>query len=209
MHTFAYYLVAAAVTAAVYVSLVTTQPMETADFVSLSTSLYSCSNGNPGVAKKYANGWGTLDGDWYGIAANADGSSCDCLRSSYEVYGKKNDRMSESSLFLYDGSTYGWNSTLDELRRGKWERSEYEGKRPSWTEVWDVGVFDGERYFGLYFCGDICSATRKGWAVVYKEGPEASDEFLGVARRSMRNAGLLDHGRFEAINQTSCTYFWW
>ena len=195
-----------AVAGAVVVARSSSSP--TFEGTSLSRKLYSCENGNPGVAEEYAEGWGTIDGVWYGIASNDDGSVVGCLHSEYEIRHKR-DRVTEMTLFDYDDDVYGWNSTLVELARGKWERSEYEGKRPSWMVVYDVGVYDGERWWGCYFCGDVCAATRHGWAVVYKEGAEASDAFLRVARKSMRDHGLLEDGTFKAINQTACEYTWW
>ena len=202
--------VAVALSLAVVATVAATQRFSSPGYeaVSLSRTLYQCENGSPGVAKRYDEGWGDISGIWYGIAANGDGAALACLHAEYEIRDRR-DRALESVLFDYDDEVYGWNSTLVELARGKWERSEYEGKRASWMTAYDVGEYEGERWWGSYFCGDVCKVTRRGWAVVYKEGPEASDAFLRVARASMRDHGLLDDGTFKAINQTACAYTWW
>ena len=52
-----------------------------AELIARSDGLYSCSNGDPGIATRYRNGeWGTVDGDWYVLAQTADAGDYDCCR---------------------------------------------------------------------------------------------------------------------------------
>ncbi len=77
-------------------------------------------------------------------------------------------------------------------------------ERRSWATVFDVGTFEGERWFGWYFCSDMLDITAKGYAAIYKEGSSASDAFVREARDKLKDAGLLRYGDFYRVKQFKC-----
>ncbi len=188
--------------------------------IARSDGLYSCSNGDPGIAARYRNGeWGTVDGDWYVLAQTADAGDYDCGRMIFELDGRDDKMMHQSMLYVGEadddsadfdlGVHYWFNITEKQYRTsvpGKWKHTGDDG----WSTVPIVGTHDGSRYFVWYICGDAAAATRNGYAYVLSENNTADDDFYSDVRVKLRDLGLFEHGSgFTKYSQSdSCDYTW-
>ena len=189
--------------------------------IARSDGLYSCSNGDPGIAARYRNGeWGTVDGDWYVLAQTADAGDYDCGRMIFELDGRDDKMMHQSMLyvgegddddddngFFIDGEDYWWNITEKQVHKkesGLWKSE----KNRFWSEVWTVGEYKGSKWFGWYICGPAVKATRRGIAYILKDSVDADDGFYSMVKREMKAAGLFEYGiGFEETSQTdNCDY---
>ena len=171
---------------------------------------YSCTNGNPGVPEKYANGeWGNITGNWYVFAQNAEQDQLDCDRFSF-----LDDEKILHEEQLYYGTptetTYWFNVTSKRYddTTGMW-LNEHSSDR-AWSLVWLVGTYKGSRYFGWYHCGDAAGFTKRGEAFVMKDDLHWDDALLRKVKKKMKKAGLLDASAstFSEARQTrkSCDY---
>lgn len=163
-----------------------------------------------GERDEYTSGaWGTLTGDWYAIVENVD-FEVECLRAHFEEEGSDDARLATSSFFSVGEKSsriFDFNATYALRDSGRYKMtypSDDAAERRSWATVFDVGTFEGERWFGWYFCSDMLDITAKGYAAIYKEGSSASDAFVREARDKLKDAGLLRYGDFYRVKQFRC-----
>ena len=84
-----------------------------------------------------------------------------------------------------DGTDYWWNYTGNEELTdytGVWKNEDGDGDNDEiydrfWSSVWAVGDFEGEKWFGFYFCGPAVTYTKMGIPWVVKEGSSYTDAF--------------------------------
>lgn len=113
----------------------------------------------------------------------------------------------DGSEWFADGEHYWFNISETQVGSdvGKWKKEDSR----SWSEVWKVGTYKGSRWFGWYVCGNAVAVTEKGISYILKDSPDADDGFYREVKKAMRDAGLLDYGKYEKVEQTdSCDYTW-
>lgn len=179
------------------------------------SALYSCKNGDPGVATAYENGnFDINDVDWYLVAQNVAAGSYDCARMLFRVH---NDIMHQEMLYVgegddgsewfADGEDYWFNITQYQVgdSTGRWKAKESR----AWSSVFLTGTYEGSKYFGWYFCGPPVSVTEKGIAYILKDTADANTGFYKMIKKKMEEAGVLDYGEYTEVAQTdSCEYTW-
>jgi len=126
--------------------------------------MYSCTV-EASAADEYTSGaWGTLTGDWYAIVENVD-FEVECLRAHFEEEGSDDARLATSSFFSVGEKSsriFDFNATYALRDSGRYKMtypSDDAAERRSWATVFDVGTFEGERWFGWYFCSDMLDIT--------------------------------------------------
>ncbi|KAH8065462.1 hypothetical protein JL721_8216 [Aureococcus anophagefferens] len=156
------------------------------------SALYSCSNGDPGVAQAYADGSFEINDVRLNTAvrrARARASQVDCE-------------------WFADGEDYWFNITQYEVGddAGKW-RAKDEGK--AWSSVFLAGTYKGSKYFGYYFCGPPVAVTERGIAYILKDTAHADTDFHEMIKDKMETMGVLEYGEYEEVAQTDdCAYTW-
>ena len=171
--------------------------------------MYSCTVEASGADEYTRGAWGTLTGDWYAIVENFD-FEVECLRAHFEEEGSDDSRLATSSFFSVGEKSsriFDFNATYALRDSGRYKMtypSDDAAERRSWATVFDVGTFEGERWFGWYFCSDMLDITAKGYAAIYKESSSASDAFVREARDKLKDAGLLRYGDFYRVKQFKC-----
>ena len=88
-------------------------------------------------------------------------------------------------MYKSDGTDYWWNYTGNEELTdytGVWKNEDGDGDNDEiydrfWSSVWAVGEFEGEKWFGWYFCGPAVDYTEKGMPWVVKQGYSYTDAF--------------------------------
>ena len=182
--------------------------------------VYDCENGVPSVPSDYSDGsWGTIDGDWYVIAANLDKDSSSvgpCVRMTFELAGDGDRTMDQSMIYFDDDSGsktyYYWNITgwqTDDDDAPKWKSVDDAMYDDFWATVFAVGTYNGKRWFGWYYCGPAVDVTKKGVPFILYESYDYDDEFEAVAYDAANDAGLLEAGDLKYYSQGSyCDYNW-
>ena len=210
--------VGAAVAVAVFVS---TSRRPEAEFVALSSDLYHCKNGDPGVATRYENGdWGTVDGDWYILAQTTDAGTYDCGRMVFELKGDDDKMLHQEMLytgtaddddhgFFTNGEDFWFNVTEKQVKKnvpGKWKRVHNDG----WSSVPLVGSYKGSKWFAWYTCGPDAASMKRGYAYVLKDSKDADDDFYREVRKKLKKLGLFDYSSgFTKYDQSDdCDYTW-
>ena len=77
------------------------------------------------------------------------------------------------------------------------------------AQVFAVGTYKGEKWFGWYFCGPAVTITRKGIPWILKESYEYDKKFEKLVKKAMVAAGVLKDGDVYYYKQeASCDYTW-
>ena len=177
--------------------------------------LYECKNGVPSVPSAYSDGsWGSIEGDWYVIAATIADDKSQSGNCSRMVFNFPSDLMNQHLLYERGDTPYYWNysgSTEYESESGVWVETQEEVYSQYWSDVFLVGNYGDAKYFGWYFCGPDATEDKRGipWVLADDYSLQSDETFTSLIEEELSELGLLDYGNFTTYRQdSSCDYNW-